>query len=128
MSTPATPAPTTAASPGSFSQPATGWYPQLSGLNLNPALTNGITQSYSLIYSLRDAVSQLQATVNILATQLVQYGKDTARAHDNPQSVPNGALWFEINTGNVYQSRISQATGKTSWVQVLAGIPQPPGT
>jgi hypothetical protein len=99
--------------PGASSQPAAGWYPQLDGLNLPRALTNGVQQGFSLIYSLRDATSQLQTAV----ARTIQYGTRQARTQTNPQAVPDGALWFETDRMSVfYQSRLAANSTTRSWV------------
>ena len=76
-----------------------------------------MTQSYSLIYSLRDTVNLLQAAV----AKLLQYGTDQTRQQVNPQSVPDGALWFNTDNGDVYQSRLNQNSTTRDWVHVLTG-------
>src|SRR5215475_9709154 len=92
---------------------ASGWYPPLNNLGLPRALTNGIQQGFSLTYSLRDTVTQLQTQVQSIQNKMVQYGTNKQRTQD-PNSaglVPDGALFFETDTGDVYQSRQPPQTG-----------------
>lgn len=102
----------TPATPGSPSQPAGGWFPNLQGLGLPRAVTNGLQQGFSLIYSLRDAVNQQQATV----TAMVQYGSHQNRLQTNAQALPDGAVWFETDRATVfYQARLSPASSSRQW-------------
>jgi len=114
-------------SPNSFAQPATGWYPQLSGLQLPQQLTNGMTQSFSLIYSLRDSQNLMQSTLQSVIKQLIQYGSHDALLQINPNSVPDGALFFERETGDVYQARFNATATSRDWIHILAGIAEPVG-
>jgi len=107
--------------PGPPSQPASGWFPNLEGLNLPRALTNGLQQGFSLIYSLRDAVNQLEATVQAM----IQYGTSGQRGKVNAQAVPNGALYLETDTGKIYQSRLSSNSTTRTWILVVNGVPGP---
>jgi hypothetical protein len=111
--------------PGISASPASGFYPDLSGLKLPPQLVSSITQGYQLIYSLRDVVGQNQQA----ASRLTEYGTSAQRQQTNPQAVPDGALWFETNTGLVYQSRLDPQQTTRQWYQIPAGggAPGPPG-
>lgn len=100
------------------------WRPQLDGLGLPRALTNGISQAFALIYSYRDQTeNNLAALTNNLAN-LIRYGTHADRLNTPPASVPNGALWFETDQGNVlYQVRIPPPTAagnlpQPSWVRL----------
>ena len=94
------------------SQPASGWYPSLDGLNLPRALTNGVQQGFSLIYSLRDTVNQLQTTVS----RMVQYGTHSDRTQTKAQATPDGALWFETDRATVfYQARFNINSSVREW-------------
>lgn len=101
----------TAGTPGPISQPAAAWFPSLSSSGLPRAAVNGMTQSFSLIYSLRDTVAQLQATLN----SLVQYGTANDRKQINAQAVPDGALFFETDTGSRYQARLNPNSTTRDW-------------
>ena len=104
MSTPGT--------PGRPSRPAAGWYPKLENQGLPRALTNGMQQSFSLVYSLRDTVDQLQQTF----TRLVQYGTHLNRGLTQAQSVPDAAFWFETDRETVfYQARLAPPSTTRDW-------------
>jgi hypothetical protein len=91
------------------------WQPQLVGLGLPPALTNGIQQAYSLIYSLRDAISQQGGLAD-----LVEYGTHKERTRTPPTSVPSGTFYSEIDRGNViYQARIPPGIDQPAWVYII---------
>ena len=104
----------TVSTPGRPSQPASGWYPPLNNLGLPTQLTNGIQQGFTLIYSLRDTVNQLQATVS----KLVQYGSSQNRQNTNAQAMPDAALWFETDTGKIYQARLNSTSNLREWIAV----------
>jgi len=104
----------TIAVPGRPSQPASGWYPPLNNLGLPTQLTNSIQQSFTLIYSLRDTVNQLQATVS----KLVQYGTSQERQQTNAQAMPDAALWFETDTAKIYQARFNATSNVREWTAV----------
>ena len=99
-------------SPSITSQPAAGWYPSLAGSGLSQAAIYGITQSFSLIYSLRDAVSQLQSS----QTQQLQYSTHLNRKQSNAQAMPAGMLWFESDRSTVfYQTRLPSSATTQDW-------------
>lgn len=104
---------------GTPAQPAQGWYPNLAGSNLTLNVQNSITQSYSLLYSLRDTVTSLQNTV----AKMIQYGTSQRLAQVNAQAMPDGALWFETDTGKVYQAQLNPNTTTRDWVLVINGVP-----
>jgi hypothetical protein len=112
MSTPGT--------PGVQSQPASGWYPQLDGYGLPRPLTQAMQQIYSLVYSLRDTVNQGSTTT----AKIAQYGTNKERTNVNPQAVPDGSLWLETDTGDVYQSRLGAKQTTRIWVLVAHGVAQ----
>lgn len=118
----------TPSSPGIQSAPAASWYPNLTGLQLPKPLTDGVMQAYSILYSLRDTLLQLQSTV----ARTVQYGTDAQRSQSNPQAVPDGALFYETDTDELYQSRLAAQQTTRQWVEVPGssggtGTPGPPG-
>jgi hypothetical protein len=93
----------------------TQWQPQFTGLGLPPALTNSVQQAFSLIYSLRDAVSQQGGLAD-----LVDYGTHAERTATAPASVPNGTFWSETDRGNViYQARVPPAVQNAAWVYII---------
>lgn len=99
-----------------MSQPTTQtatWFPQLDGLGLPRALTNGMGQAYSLIYSYRN---QTDTTLTILA-RFVEYGLHRDRLNMATAGVPNGALWFETDRATVfYQARLLPEGPPAQWV------------
>ena len=111
----------TSSTPGQPSQPASGWFPSLRGSNLPQAAVNGIQQGFSLVYSLRDTVNQLQVTVK----NMVQYGKASERSQVNPQAVPDGALFLETDTRAVYHARLKTNSTTRDWVLVINGVAAP---
>lgn len=116
MSTPTT--------PGIFAAPASGKYPNLTGLGLPKPLTDAVRDAYTLLYSLRDALSQQSQTV----TRTIQYGTHLQRAQVNPQAVPDGSLFFETDDGDAYQSRLASQQTTREWVELaFAGAAGPPG-
>ena len=104
----------TPSAPGKFSQPAAGWYPNLTGLQLPKALTDAVTQAYTLLYSLRDATNQLQTTVS----QTVQYGTEQQRSQSNPQASPDGALFFTTDDASLYQARLAAQQTTRRWTAI----------
>lgn len=107
--------------PGQPSQPASGWFPSLRGSNLPAAAQNGIQQGFTLLYSLRDTVNQLQATVK----NMVQYGTAQQRSQVSAQAMPDGALFFETDTGGVYQARLKPNSTTRDWVLAINGVAAP---
>ena len=106
MSTPSTPGTPTP------SQPATGWYPNLSGQGLPKALTNGLQQGFTLIYSLRDSVNQQGSMIS----KLLQYGKHLDRINTQAQAMPSGTLWFESDRQTAfYQARLAPQQTTLAW-------------
>lgn len=104
MSTTPTPAPTV--------QPATGWYPNLKDSGLSKSAQNGITQGYSLIYSLRDTVNQQATTLG----KLIQFGTHKDRVNTRAQSMPQGMIWFESDRLTVfYQTRLHPPSTTMDW-------------
>lgn len=94
------------------SQPAAGWYPSLQGTNLPQAAITGIVQSFNMIYSLRDVVSQLQNS----QTQQLKYDTHLTRKQANAQAVPAGMLWFESDRATVfYQTRMPSSSTTQDW-------------
>jgi len=94
--------------------PTTGtWFPNFNGLNVPRQVSHGISQAYSLVYSLRDTVSQLSNKVAKLAsngTHLERLQTDTANGF------PEGSLYFEIDrTGIIYQARMSDMSSNLQW-------------
>jgi hypothetical protein len=114
MSTPTGPIPGIPSSPGTPSQPASSWFPNLANLGLPRALTSGVQQSFSLVYSLRDQVNALQATVE----KLLQYGTNHDRLQVNAQAMPDGALYFETDTKTIWQARMNPKSNSREWVAV----------
>lgn len=102
----------TPGAPGMPSQPASGWFPNLSGQGLPKALTNGLQQGFMLIYSLRDAVNQLKNTLD----QLIQFGSHLDRTTTQPEAMPAGMLWFESDRQTVfYQTRLAPQQTTRDW-------------
>jgi streptogramin lyase len=104
-------------------QPPSSWYPNLSGLNLPRALTNGMQQAFSLLYSLRDSMTQAQQTTN----RFVQYGTEKERTQTDAQSAPDGALWFDTDADGagvyrVFQARLNPDTTTRQWVRVIVSV------
>jgi hypothetical protein len=88
------------------------WYPNLNGLNLPSQLTQGIQQSFSLTYGLRDSVSQISNAVN----RMIEYGTRNARNALAATAVPDGALYFESDRATVfYQARLSPRSNSPRW-------------
>jgi len=108
--------------PGQSSQPPSSWFPNLKGSGLPRTAINGLQQSFSLIYSLRDTLAQLETTVR----NLVQYGTNQERTQVNgglsAQAVPDGALYFETDTGQVFQSRLNPNSTTRDWFLVINGV------
>lgn len=117
MSTPST--------PGISSAPASGWYPNLTSTSTTQQVGTSVLQLYQLVYSLRDTVSQLQRTVSFG----LQYGTDSQRQQFNPQVAPNGGLWFDTDTGNIYQSRLASQQTTRTWneLTIAGGAAGPEG-
>jgi len=115
--------------PGQQIQPAGSWFPSLKGTNLPPAAINGITQGFSLIYSLRDSVNQQANTI----TQLIQYDTHKDRLQTRAQSMPDGMLWFESDRPTAfYQTRLKPRSTTRDWYyaggiyyDLLANRPRP---
>jgi hypothetical protein len=98
--------------PGQPVQPASGWFPSLKGANLPRAAINGITQGFSLLYSLRDTVNQQANTVR----QLIQYDTHKDRIQTRAQSMPESMLWFESDRPTVfYQTRLKPQSTTRDW-------------
>ena len=98
--------------PGPQAQPATGWFPALKGTNLPRAAVNGIQQGFTLIYSLRDTVAQLKATVS----KLTQYGTHLSRTQTKAQAMPDAAFWFETDSATAfYQARFDPKQTTRNW-------------
>lgn len=99
------------------------WQPQLTGLGLPRDLTTGVSQVYKLVYSYRDQTDQTLTTLTRNLASLIQYGTQAARQKVAATSVPDGALWFETDTGNtLYQARIPSTTAAgpkpAEWVRL----------
>lgn len=102
----------TTGTPGQSIQPASGWYPNLKNSGLSVAAQSGITQSYKLIYSLRDAVNLEAATV----AKLVQFGTHLDRIGTQAQAMPQNMLWFESDRLTVlYQTRFHPPATTMDW-------------
>ena len=98
-------------------QPAAGWYPNLDGSGLPRAAVNGINQIYTLLYSLRDTLSQHQATTS----RMLQYGTGRDRMNVKASTLADGSLWVETDStppGKVYQVRYKPTTNDLEWVAV----------
>lgn len=93
-------------------QPASGWYPNLRNSGLSNTAQNGIQQSFSLIYSLRDTVNQQNDTIG----KLVQFGTHKDRVSTRAQSMPQNMLWFESDRLTViYQTRLAPPATTMDW-------------
>ena len=92
-------------------QSSGGWFPSLDGLNLPRNVVNGIRQSFTLLYSLRDTVAQHQNAT----AKMMQYGSKLDRQNTNAQSVPDGSLWFETDTKQIYQARMDPKSTSRQW-------------
>lgn len=102
----------TPSNPGSPSQPASGWYPNLRGTDVPASVQNGMQQSFSLLYSLRDTVNQQAATIG----NLVQYNTHRNRVNTTAQSMPDCSLWFESDRNTAfYMSRIAPPQTTRAW-------------
>lgn len=110
-----------------------GWIPNLTNLGLPQQLTDGITQSYTLLYSLRDTATQTATGVS----RMNQYGAHNKRVQQvAAASAPNGGLYFETDRATAfYQSRLAEAGGTPRWFyaggiyyDVLANRPADLGT
>ena len=102
----------TTPTPGQSIQPASGWFPSLKGSGLPAAAINGITQGFSLIYSLRDTVNQQSNTIQ----KLVQYDTHMDRIQTRAQSMPDSMLWFESDRPTVfYQTRLKPQSTTRDW-------------
>lgn len=108
----------TPAVPGISATPATGTVPNLTGLQLPKPLTDAVSQSFTLTYSLRDSQAQLQQVV----ARMVQYGTKSVRQATNPQAVPDGALFFETDTQKSYQARLASRQTTRLWYELVGGV------
>lgn len=108
MSTPST--------PGAPSNPAAGWYPNLTASSSVATVGQSVNQLYQLVYSLRDTLNQVQKTVGMT----VQYGTDNQRQQFNPQVAPDGALWFDTDTGDSYQARLATQQTTRQWFELTS--------
>lgn len=102
---------------GISAAPASGHIPDLSGLKLPTQLTSSVTQTYQLLFSLRDTVNQNQ----LFASRITEYGTSAQRQQTNPQAVPDAGLWVETDTGNVYQARLAPQQTTRQWYQLPGG-------
>lgn len=108
MSTPST--------PGAPSNPAAGWYPNLTANSNVATVGQSVNQLYTLVYSLRDTLNQVQRTVGMMN----QYGTDNQRQQFNPQVAPDGALWFDTDTGDSYQARLATQQTTRQWFELTS--------
>lgn len=98
--------------PGPRVQPATGWFPKLKGTNLPREVVNGMQQSFSLTYSLRDTVNQQSDTIQ----KLLQYDTHRNRKQTRAQSMPDCMLWFESDRQTAfYQARLQPDSTTRDW-------------
>jgi len=102
----------TSPTPGARVQPATGWYPNLNGTGLPRAAVNGIQQSFTMLYALRDTVNQQKNTLD----KSVQYDNHLNRLQTNAEAMPDCALWFESDRRTVfYQTRLKMESTTREW-------------
>lgn len=98
--------------PGAPSQPATGWYPNLRGTGAPAALQNGMQQSFSLLYSLRDTVNQQAQTI----AKVIQYDTHLSRLNTTAQAMPDCGLWFESDRNTAfYMARLAPQQTTRAW-------------
>jgi hypothetical protein len=90
------------------------WFPSLKGTDLPTAAINGIEQGFTLLYALRDSVTQLQQST----AKLVQYGTKQDRQQANAQALADGALWVETDTHLIYQVRMDPKSTSKQWTAV----------
>jgi hypothetical protein len=104
-------------------QPPTNNYPQLQALNLPVPLTQAITQSFQVAYSVRDQATANQDAIN----HLIQYGQHLDRLTTAPTALSPGSLWYETDRSTwVYQVRMDSTTNQLEWFYaggIVIGIP-----
>jgi hypothetical protein len=93
------------------SQPPAKNYPTLDHLNLPRGLTQAVTRSFEVAYSVGD---QATATQNNLAVTN-NYGTWNERLSANPVAFPDGALWHHTDLHDVYQIRVDPKMNQRTW-------------
>lgn len=81
------------------------------------AAVNGINQAFTLLYSLRDTLTQHQATT----LKMLQYGTDQDRKNTKASTLADGSLWVDTDAahaGKIFQVRYKPTTNDLEWIAV----------